>query len=332
MDLSIIITVHNLEKYVGFCLDSVLNQTLSHDRYEIVAVDDYSTDGSLIILREYEKKYPNIRVIHSEKNNGLGATWNIGLRESHGKWIHFVDADDFVAPNVYEDLIQYAEKSKADMISVGYWRTSYHDFKHGSVFVPKDDTLVGDIDSIEKRRKLTDINSTLWAKLFSRKLLESVSDENGKFFREILASDGSKHLDIVYHCKRYDIYSKPIYYYWQHTYRISENTLIKTINEFHYAMVIAKDGGFFDELEDIIIASYIKSYVGFIRKMFGFISYEKAYKLNLQMYKKMISLIPDIKDLCESRIRDGIILGIISSIENNSVREFKKAYLKKVIS
>lgn len=327
MELSIIITVYNKEKWIRFCLDSVLNQSLSQESYEIIVVDDCSTDNSLSILREYERKYPNLKVILSEINRGLGASWNVGFQNCNGNWIHFVDADDFVVPNVYKDLLSFAKKSNADMIGAGYYRTSYHDFKHGSVFIPKDDTLTGEIDSVAKLKRLTKINSTLWAKLFSRALLERVSDQSGNIFSEILAADGSKHLDIVYNCKVFDIYSKPIYYYWQHAYKVNDKTLNRTIDEFHCAIELAKEKGYYSVFEDEIIASCIKSYAGFIRKMFGFISNEKAYQLILRMHAEICRLIPGFDNLCEEKIKASLIKQIINAIKGNDRKRFRFLYL-----
>ena len=100
--VSIIIPVYNNGKYLRTCLDSLVNQTLKD--IEIIAVDDNSSDNSLLILMEYAKKYHNIRVYHNRKNLGQGATRNIGLEYAKGEYIGFVDSDDYVRYNMYEDM------------------------------------------------------------------------------------------------------------------------------------------------------------------------------------------------------------------------------------
>ena len=97
MKLSIIIPVYNAEKYVGMCLDSCLHEwgVINVD-YEIICVNDGSTDGTLAILREYEKKY-GIRV-HDKSNTGVSDTRNIGLSLAEGDYVWFVDSDDCIHP------------------------------------------------------------------------------------------------------------------------------------------------------------------------------------------------------------------------------------------
>ena len=91
--LSIIIPVYNAEKTVGYSIESVLAQ--KWDDIEIIVVDDGSSDGSLTICKEYEKKDTRIKVIHQE-NGGPGAARNTGLQNAKGDYISFVDADDYI--------------------------------------------------------------------------------------------------------------------------------------------------------------------------------------------------------------------------------------------
>ena len=112
LKVSICVPVYNMEKYLGKCLDSLVNQTLKD--IEIICVDDESKDGSLEILNEYAKKYPNIKVI-SQKNTGLGGARNTGLKNATGEYVGFVDADDFVEQNMYEKLYNAAKKEDAEI-------------------------------------------------------------------------------------------------------------------------------------------------------------------------------------------------------------------------
>ena len=106
MKLSIIVPVYNMAANgkLNYCLDSLVKQTISD--YEIIAVDDCSTDESLSILKNYEAQYPDrFRAIHSDRNRHQGGAKNIGLREAVGEWIGFIDADDWIVPDFYERLI-----------------------------------------------------------------------------------------------------------------------------------------------------------------------------------------------------------------------------------
>ncbi len=94
--ISIIVPVYNAEKYLPHCLDSLLDQGISHDSYEIICINDGSHDNSLAILEEYAEKYSNIVVI-DKKNEGVSATRNKGLDIALGDYVWFVDADDWIA-------------------------------------------------------------------------------------------------------------------------------------------------------------------------------------------------------------------------------------------
>lgn len=114
--VSIVIPVHNGEKYITEALDSCINQTYS--TLEIIVVDDESTDNTLDILKEYEKKDNRIQVISVSKQNGLGNVINIGIRQSKGKYIARLDADDVMYPTRLEKQIEYLEGNQ-DCVAVG---------------------------------------------------------------------------------------------------------------------------------------------------------------------------------------------------------------------
>ncbi len=114
MEISITIPVYNVDKYLARCLDSILNQTFKLD-YEIICVNDGSTDNSQKILEEYAKKYDKIKIINQE-NLGLSEARNTALDHVTGKYTMFVDADDFIATNALEGLYNYAEKYNADVV------------------------------------------------------------------------------------------------------------------------------------------------------------------------------------------------------------------------
>lgn len=115
--LSFIVPVYNVEKYLEECLDSLLEQDIPHEEYEIICVNDGSTDGSLEILRRYEEKYPNIRVIDQE-NGGVCVARNTGLDAAQGEYIWFVDSDDFIRANILDSLHRKITNSKCDRLTL----------------------------------------------------------------------------------------------------------------------------------------------------------------------------------------------------------------------
>lgn len=106
--VSVIIPVYNMAKYLGECLESIARQTL--DGIEIIAIDDGSTDDSLVVLTQYQKKYANLVVLH-QKNHGTGNARNNGIRHARGKYIALMDPDDFYPQNdSLQALYEAAEK------------------------------------------------------------------------------------------------------------------------------------------------------------------------------------------------------------------------------
>lgn len=114
MFLSIVIPIYNDEKYIAECLDSCLTQDIPYDDYEIICVDDGSTDRTREILEDYVKRYPNIVLIFKE--HGVGAGRNVGMERAKGEYLWFVDHDDLLTENVLAALKDEAGKSKCDRI------------------------------------------------------------------------------------------------------------------------------------------------------------------------------------------------------------------------
>ena len=114
--VSVVIPVYNVEKYLGECLDSVLRQTLKD--LEIICVDDGSTDGSAAILRKYAEADPRIRLI-SQANAGLSAARNAGMDAATGKYIYFLDSDDYISGDAMEKCLSICERDELDQLVFG---------------------------------------------------------------------------------------------------------------------------------------------------------------------------------------------------------------------
>lgn len=118
--VSVIVPVYNTEKYLKKCLDSLVNQTL--DDIEIIVINDCSPDNAKKILSEYEKKYKNIKVIHNKTNKGIGYNRNLGIEKASGKYIAFVDSDDYVDITMYEKMYNKAEKENLDLVLCNFYK------------------------------------------------------------------------------------------------------------------------------------------------------------------------------------------------------------------
>lgn len=117
MKLSIIIPVYNVAPYVRKCVESVLNQDLDPQEYEVILVDDGSTDGSGTICDEFAQS--TINVIH-QPNVGLSMARNAGIAVAKGKYIQFVDSDDYLEPNVLGGLVAQMERENLDVLRFDY--------------------------------------------------------------------------------------------------------------------------------------------------------------------------------------------------------------------
>ena len=117
MKLSIIVPIYKVEKFLPKCIDSILEQTYSE--FELILVDDGSPDYCPQICDEYAQKDNRIIVIH-QKNSGVSVARNIGLKKASGKYIGFVDPDDFVAPEMFEKMVQVMDDSNVELVVCGY--------------------------------------------------------------------------------------------------------------------------------------------------------------------------------------------------------------------
>ncbi len=213
MQLSIIVPVYNMaaEKKLEYCLDSLVAQTLAD--YEIIAVDDCSTDESWDILKNYEKRFPEkFRALHLEENKHQGGAKNAGLKTAQGEWIGFIDSDDWITPDMYERLIERAKSTGADLVGCDYCLTSEHSMKVGQVVHNNKAGQTGVLDD-EKRRSLILDGGSLVVKIFRRSM---ILDNELWFPEHIFYEDnalGNSYLVLANH---FEYIEEPLYYYYQH--------------------------------------------------------------------------------------------------------------------
>lgn len=119
ISLSIIVPVYNVEQYLKRCIDSLLCQDMPTEEYEIILIDDGSTDNSSIIVDSYERTFGNIRAIH-QSNQGLSGARNAGIIASRGLYLQFVDSDDYLEPNVLGGLLNTIRAKDLDVLRFNY--------------------------------------------------------------------------------------------------------------------------------------------------------------------------------------------------------------------
>lgn len=168
--VSIIVPVYNGENYIRKCIESIINQ--EYKELEIFLVDDKSTDNSYSIMKEYEKIDDRVIAIHLDENVGVSGSRNVALDRATGKYIQFVDCDDYIVRDAIKNFVRAMEKSDADMVISHFYRVA------GDIL-----SLKGDIDKniILTREEYVErmaenpadyYYGVLWNKLYKREIIE----------------------------------------------------------------------------------------------------------------------------------------------------------------
>lgn len=117
MKVSIIVPVYNIRNYISYCIESLICQ--NYEDFEIILVDDGSTDGSSIECDRFTNQYEHINTIHKQ-NGGLSSARNVGLNIANGDYVLFIDGDDYLQNGTINELVKIVEKTNADVIQFGY--------------------------------------------------------------------------------------------------------------------------------------------------------------------------------------------------------------------
>lgn len=116
LKLSFILPCYNVAPYIGRCIESIEHQDIPKEEYEVICVDDCSKDNTADVIREYQKQYPNIRLICHEVNKNAGGARNSALEVAKGEYVWCVDPDDSILPNVIERLMRKAKRFDLDIL------------------------------------------------------------------------------------------------------------------------------------------------------------------------------------------------------------------------
>jgi glycosyltransferase involved in cell wall biosynthesis len=249
MKLSIIVPVYNMasDHKLEYCLDSLVNQTV--EDYEIIAVDDCSTDNSMEILKEYERRFPEkFRAVHSEVNRHQGGAKNIGLRMAKGEWIGFIDSDDWIRPDMYERLIERAKSTGADLAGCDYCLTDVHSMEVGQIVHNNKKSQSGILNK-EKRASLILDGGSLVVKIFRRSM---IMEKELWFPEDIFYEDNALGNSYLVLAKHFEYIEEPMYYYYQHdtstVHKISPKRCEDRMEAGRLMLAEAKRHGYFEEL------------------------------------------------------------------------------------
>lgn len=238
MKLSIIVPVFNLENYIATTLESLLSIRFSFD-YEIIVINDGSTDGSESIIHGYQKKYSQI-VLYTIENQGVSNARNVAISKASGEYITFVDGDDTVEPDFFEKAVQELDRGGYDFVQGNYRRiegdnTSYDQFVSEDVVITEKDIMHEKLFGLEQL-----IHNHVWGKVFRAEIIKDTL-----FDRTIKIGEDLKFVfDVIEKSKKIKLLSCVGYNY------IQRNTS---------AMHVADINRYIDTLK---VLSYCKNRVG----------------------------------------------------------------------
>ena len=227
MKLSIIIPMYNAERYIGGCLDSLLNQDLSVEEYEIIVINDGSTDNGEQIVQTYIKKYPQI-LLYSQENGGVSNARNKGMSLARGEYVCFVDADDFLIENALGRIVEEALKRNLQILV--YQKTEEKE-SHDSTF-QVEEAQTG-IKFIEKHNFVNYVWNCVIQKSF-------LSDNDLRFVDGRFCEDIMFNLNAYLHADRMAAIDAKVYCYIVRPNSIMTNTnsvhLMKMMDDFQYVI------------------------------------------------------------------------------------------------
>ena len=177
--ISIIVPAYNAEKYLDHCIESITNQT--YKKLEIILIEDGSPDNCGLICDIWAKKDARIKVLHVA-NGGSARARNIGLLHAKGKYVGFVDADDFLMPSMYETLYQLAINSSAEITECGYYKVT-SDVMHNSLNNLEVKTIrsFNTTEALLENVRDTAVQQVVWNKLYLKRVIGNTFFTEGKY-------------------------------------------------------------------------------------------------------------------------------------------------------
>lgn len=269
--VSVIIPVYNVKKYLRECLHSVIHQT--YKDLEIILVDDGSTDGSGAICEKYRTKDSRIQVIH-QKNQGLSAARNTGLKAMHGEIVAFLDSDDAIMPDMIEKLMNAMKETDADVSACSFYvcptekrmnpACATRIWKLENAFISPQESLQS---LIEDR-----INVSVWNKLYKRHLFDEISFPVGRSYEDQLTTPF-----VLEKARSVVMIEEPLLFY-----RIRPKSISTTVNEKNtvdwlYAIRVKED--FVEKRSPAIFTAKQKTML-LDRDFHGVLMYYAAVRMN----------------------------------------------------
>lgn len=211
--LSVIVPIFNVELYVSKCLDSLINQTVSI--YEIILVDDGSTDDSSAIAKAYSENHANIVYLH-KANGGLSDARNLGIEHSSGDYLAFIDSDDYIESTMFEKMFIKQHEYDADIVACDM--VYVYDDGHQSIAIAGEFVCM----DIKSNLDYLEINNSACNKLFRRDLFANIRFPYGKQYEDLFIIP-----ILLYRANCVARVAEPLYFYNQRKGSIVHDNNVK---------------------------------------------------------------------------------------------------------
>ena len=217
--LSVIIPVFNAEDYIKECLDSVVDQSLGIDNIEVIIVNDNSCDSTLDIISQYADKYPSFKLISNKSNLGPGESRNMALKEVSSDYVTYLDADDFISQNAYEDALSKINEFNADLL-IYNWETYTGSDYVEPINIHQQNTLENKLITDIKQNPKLFLSTAPWNKIYHRSLFKYLKFSKGFYEDNIVA------ILALINAKRIFLSKDSIYYYRKNSDSTTENITV----------------------------------------------------------------------------------------------------------
>lgn len=295
--ISIIIPCYNVEKEIDRCVESLVHQTMPLSEMELIFVDDASADTTLEKLTAWEKRYPeSIMVIHCEENGKQGTARNIGMQYATGKYIGFVDSDDYVEPEMYQEMCQAADQECVDVVGCLFVREE----EDGTIAIAADyredagQTVRICTENDQKNFMKKGIPGGVWCGIYRRKM---ILDNQLWFPENIRYEDNYWGAFLVHAVSGYYIINKPFYHYVIHdSSTIMQRDSIHHLDRLVIELMKVEEyerRGLLEKYHDEIEFSFLRMYfINTIRILFVRF-HEIPYDIIYTMQENVKELFPD---------------------------------------
>lgn len=292
--VSVIIPCFNATQWLPQCFLSLVNQTIGIENLELIFVDDASSDEGKTwgMLKEFERAYPqSIMIIHLDENMRQGGARNIALKYASGTYISFVDADDFVAEDLYERTYQRAVETNADIVQFEYY---LYTSRLGAVSAQRAvEPEVIQIASIEDRKRLLmaeKITYGCWNKLYRR---EFVQQAGVAYAEHVIYEEPLFVYPLLYHAKNFTVMQEPLYYYRQNdigTMRSDmkqQETLLMHASVQKQVWDFMKQTDFFDTYYEEIKLYFLHTY--FYETLY--FAKQRGFAVTMELYSRLEKIV-----------------------------------------